>query len=121
MHKLVLFASTLVFLGGLLALPLSAEAMDCPHPMDATISALHDCVQHAADMGHITSAGITRSLLSKLDAAQAAVDRNQPAVAVNILNAFIHEANAQSGRHIDPAHAEHMVMHAGMVIEALSS
>jgi hypothetical protein len=57
--------------------------------------------------------------LSRLDAAQAAVDRNQPAVAVCVLHPFIHEVNSHSGVHIDVAHAEYVVIHAGMVIEAL--
>jgi hypothetical protein len=110
----------MILVGATLVAPIPAE-MDCPHPMDATIPALQDCVQHAADMGMITNAGVTNSLLSKLDAAQAAVDRNAPATAVNILGAFIHAARAQAGKHIDAAHAEHMAMHAEMVVAALSS
>ena len=93
--------------------------MDCPHPMDATVAALHDCVQHAADMGMIDNPGVAHSLLSKVEAAQAALDRGQPAVAVNKLRAFIHEVQAQAGKHIDAEHADHMVMHAQMVIDAL--
>ncbi len=84
-----------------------------------TIQSLHHCVQHAYDMGHIDNAGVAHSLLAKLDAAQAALDRSQPLVAVNKLQAFINEVNAQSGRHIAAEHAAHMVMHAQHVIAAL--
>ena len=43
--------------------------------------------------------------MAKLDAAQAAFDRGQTHVAVNLLNAFINEVNAQSGKHIAADHA----------------
>ena len=90
----------------------------CPHP-EPTISALHDCVAHATEMGHIDNQGVAHSLLAKLDSAQAALDRNQPQVAVDKLTAFIHEVEAQAGKHIDAAHAAHMIMHAQAVIDNL--
>jgi hypothetical protein len=107
----------------LLAVP-SAFAMDgmagdCPHH-EPTIESLHHCVHHAEEMGHITNAGVAKALHAKLDAAQAALDRGQPDVAVNNLEAFIHLVQAQSGKSIDPEHASHMVMHAEMVIAAIS-
>jgi predicted negative regulator of RcsB-dependent stress response len=90
---------------------------DCVHA--PTIDSLEACVEHAASQGFITSKGVTNSLLAKLDTAQAALDRGQTAVAVNKLEAFIHEVQAQSGKHIDPMHAQHLVMHAQIVIQAL--
>jgi len=63
---------------------------------------------------------VANSLLAKLDAAQAAVDRGQTSVAINKLQAFINEVQAQAGKHIDSMHAQHMVMHAQLVIQALS-
>ncbi len=33
--------------------------------------------------------------------------------------AFIHEVQAQVGKHIEQEHAEHLVMHAQVVIQAL--
>jgi hypothetical protein len=113
-------AAVAILFGALSVAPVRAQ-MDCPHPMDATVQALKDCVQHAADMGMIDNSGVAGSLLSKLDAAQAAVDHNAPATAVNILRAFTLEVQAQAGKHIDASHAEHMVMHAQMVIDALST
>ena len=87
--------------------------------MQPTIQGLTLCVQHCAAQGLITNQGVTQSLLTKLDAAQAAQDRGQPEVAVNLLEAFVHEVEAQSGKHIAPEHAQHMVMHAEIVIEGL--
>ena len=68
-------------------------------------------------MGHITNHGVTNALRSKLDAAQAAWDRGQTAVAINILRAFIRTVEAQSGISIVDLHGEHLIMHAQMVID----
>ena len=97
-----------------------AEAMmpGCDQP---TIQALRSCVQHAADMGAIDNQGVTTALLANVAAAQAALDRGQRAVAVDLLHAFINQVEAQAGRHIDAAHADHMVMHAQAVIQALTT
>jgi hypothetical protein len=70
-------------------------------------------------MGHITNKGVANSLPVKLDAAQAALDRGQPGVAVNLLRAFTNEVNAQAGKHIVADHAVHLVEHVQMVITAL--
>ena len=88
-------------------------------PMTPTVAALQDCVNHAAGEGLINDAGVATSLLAKISAAQAAVDRGQPAVAANILGAFVQEVSAQAGVHIEAAHAAHMIMHAQAVIAAL--
>lgn len=96
----------------------ASNSMECPHP-EPTISALQDCVSHAAEMGHIDNQGITNSLLAKLTGAQSALERGQARVAVAKLEAFIHEVEAQAGKHIDVMHADHMKMHAQEVIHAL--
>jgi len=97
-----------------------AQAQEvCPGTMPPTIAALADCVNHAIAVGHIDNVGIGNSLLSKLDAAQSAQDRNRISVAISLLEAFIHEVETQAARHIDGAHAAHMVEHAGEVIAAL--
>jgi hypothetical protein len=84
-----------------------------------TIQSLRECVQHAYDMGYITNRGVYRALLSQIDAAQRALDRGQTAAAIGALQAFIQTVSAQAGITIDAQHAEHMTMHAGMVIAAL--
>jgi hypothetical protein len=90
---------------------------DCVH--DPTIVSLEVCVEHAASHGFIDNQGIENSLLAKLDAAQSAYDRGQNSVAINNLQAFINEVQAQTGKHIDQLHAQHLVMHAQLVIQAL--
>lgn len=120
-----LFIVTLVILGLVAAgmasaQTVSAQPMDaCPH--EATIQALRACVQHAADHGHIDNAGVARSLLAKLDAAQAALDRGQTAVAVTVLKAADRQVRAQAGKHIDAEHAVHLRTHLGHVIAALTA
>ncbi|MCI0526245.1 MAG: hypothetical protein L0Y56_02155 [Nitrospira sp.] len=90
----------------------------CPHDM-ATVQSLRECVQHASDHGAINNPGITHNLLAKLDAAQAAVERNQSSVAVNILEAMARAVEAQAGQHIAPEHAKHLLEHTQLVIQAL--
>lgn len=109
------FVAAAILLG---SQPAQAQEV-CPGNMAPTIAALQDCVSHALSIGHIDNAGIANSLLSKLDAAERAQDRNKSSVAISILESFIQEVEAQAGKHIDEAHADHMVEHAGMVIAAL--
>jgi len=117
--RVLLIALSLVALGLIAPLPARAQPMDdCPST--ATVQSLRTCVQHAADQGHIDNHGIARSLIAKLDAAQAALDRGQTAVAVNTLEAFVRELDAQTGKHIVAEHAAHLRMHAQDVIGALS-
>lgn len=97
----------------------ASEGEQCLHP-EHTIQALRDCVAHAAEMGHINNQGVAKSLLAKLDAAQAALDHEQTQVVVATLEAFIHEVEAQAGKHIEAVHADHMIMHAQHVIHGLS-
>ena len=118
--RLLFVTLTLIVLGLAAPVPARAQAMDdCPHGSTATIASLRTCVQHAADAGHIDNRGIARSLIAKLDAAQAAFDRNQTAVAVKELEAFVRELDAQTGKHIIDEHATHLRMHAQDVIVAL--
>ena len=104
-----------------LALParISAQTTDDCSTLAPTIAGLADCVQHALAMGHITSAGVAQSLLAKLDAAQAAVDRGQTQTAIRLLQAFVDEVKAQSGQSIIAEHATHLIQHAELVIQAL--
>ncbi len=92
---------------------------DCVHA--PTIASLEACVEQCAEQGFINNQGVTTSLLAKLDAAQAALDQGQTSVAIHQLDAFIQEVQAQAGKHIEATHAQHMVMHAQMVIQALEN
>ena len=116
--RVLLVTLALIALG--LAVPVQARAqamVDCPHA--PTIASLRTCAEHAADHGHIDNHGIVRSLVAKLDAAQAAFDRGQAAVAAKGLEAFVRELDAQTNKHIAAEHAAHLRMHAQDVLMAL--
>jgi FIMAH domain-containing protein len=115
--KFLVVVLTLIVLGLIAPIPAHAQIDHCSH--DATIQSLRTCVLHAVAEGHIDNRGITSSLLAKLDAAQAALDRDHTEVAVNLLDAFVREVRAQSGKHIAQEHAEHLLMHAQLVIQLL--
>jgi hypothetical protein len=117
MKKLILILGIVAVLSLLAAPALAADNLTCDH-MGTTIASLRDCVKHAHDMGHITNKGVANSLLAKLDASQAALDRDQSSTAIRLLNTFINEVNAQAGKHIAAKHAGHLVMHAQQVIAA---
>lgn len=113
-----LFLMAMLVVAGLRAPMASAQVTDsCP--ADVTIASLQTCVQNAAEIGHIDNQGVTRSLLAKLDAAQVAVNRGQPQVAVQMIQTFEIEVRVEAGQHMDMEHAQHMLMRAEMVIEAL--
>jgi hypothetical protein len=114
--RLLLIVALAAVLSALAPARAAAEEMCAMTP---TVAALQECVHHAAGEGLINEPGVATSLLAKVRAAQAAVDRGQPAVATSILRAFVQEVSAQSGIHIEAAHAAHMVMHAQAVIAAL--
>ena len=97
----------------------SAKAVAADCVPSATIDSLELCVKQAEAMGHITSPYIAHTLLVKLDKAEDALEDHHTGTAIWWLKAFIHEVNAQSGKHILPMHALHLVMHAEMVIQAL--
>lgn len=117
-HVWIIFA--VVVLSLVVAFPaLAMDGHDCSGDM-TTISSLHHCVDHALAMGHIDSAGVAASLHAKLNAAQAALDRGQTNVAISLLDAFVLEISAQSGKYIDAEHATHLIHHAEMVQMALA-
>lgn len=89
----------------------------CVH--QPTIDTLEACVHFMAEQGIITSHQVTRSLLVKLDRTENALKDGRTSRAIHILNAFVAEVNAQSGKYIIPMHAMHLIMHAQLVIDAL--
>ena len=97
---------------------LAQEDMGCTHD-ETTIASLRECVVHARGMGHIDSDQLAPNLLKKLDKAQASLDSGKVDSAIGKLEGFIETVQEQSGQHIDPMHAEHLVHHAQMVIAAL--
>ncbi len=102
------------------SMPAGAGDLSCS--MEPTVVSLEQCVGHAAEMGAIDNVGVANSLLSKLKAAESVLARNSRDAAwtaVNVLGAFIGEVQAQAGTHIEAQHAQHMVMHAQIVISTL--
>jgi hypothetical protein len=63
--------------------------------------------------------GIERSLLAKLDAAERAVDAGNRETGCDILSAYVHEAQAQSGHKLDAAPAAGLVGDATAIRQSL--
>ena len=121
-HRVVV----LVFVAALAVtgLTLLTPGRDAAQPMNEcvhapAIASLETCVKHAAEQGFITNEGVTRGLLAKLEAAEKAQEHGHTPQAIYLLRAFIHEVQAQAGKHIDPEHAQHLEMHVQLVIQAL--
>ncbi|GHO95819.1 hypothetical protein KSF_058670 [Reticulibacter mediterranei] len=95
------------------------KADDCAHA--PTIESLEACVTHATMQRFINNQKVAHSLLAKLDAAKDAVEDCRNGSAIHLLDTFIHEVQAQKGMHIERMHAQHMMMHAQQVIQALKS
>ena len=99
---------------------LAQDGHDCSHSHEPTIEGLITHINHAVEMEHITNPGVANALLSQLNAAQAALDRGQAQVAINILQATSLTIEAQSGKTIEEPHGSHLVNHVQSVISALS-
>jgi hypothetical protein len=98
----------------------SAQVMPAGCSMSAaTIDSLEMCVKHAEEQGHINSQDVAHTLLTKLDRAEDALEDGHTGTAIRWLKAFIHDVKIQSGKHIESMHAEHLMMHAEMVIQAI--
>ncbi len=122
----LVFVALVAFVGFNLNTSATAHAQTKTTKMDGcvlqpTIDTLEGCVDHCTDQGYINSHWVTWSLLVKLDNAESALRQGYTPAAINLLNEFIAEVNAQSGNHIVPMHAMHLVMHAQLVIQALEN
>ena len=81
-----------------------------------TMQSLTNTVNRFFNEGKIDNAGILNSFLAKLSAAQAAFARGQTKTAINNLNAFISEVQAQSGKHITKVAADMLIADAMWLI-----
>lgn len=84
-----------------------------------TIDQLIELKHQFYQTGSIDNAGIVKSLDAKLNAAKAALERNQNETAKKILKAFVSEVSAQSGKHIKEEDASKLVMYAEAIIESI--
>jgi hypothetical protein len=88
-----------------------------------TISGLIDLKHRLYAEGGIYgpgAAGIVQSLDAKLEAAQRNVDAGLLQAAINNLQAFIHEVEAQTGKHITSTTAAFMIKDAQQIIASLA-
>jgi ELWxxDGT repeat protein len=79
--------------------------------------AIDDLAQELDALG--VHAGFEQSLKAKLQAALRALERDQIAMAASLLQAFINEVQAQSGKKITEADAAALIEHARRIIESL--
>ncbi len=82
----------------------------------ATIQSTRQDVTLSYNVGWITNAGIVKSLLAKLDAAESSINRGQKKTAANQLNAFINEVKAQTTFHIKPECAKMLIEDAEYIL-----
>lgn len=95
----------------------AAFAMD---PNCLSLRELREHVVAYGASGDISGNGLLRSLLAKLDAAQASVDRGNAQAFRGQLNAFIHEAQAQRGQGINAGAADTLIAEAQAVLGGCS-
>jgi DNA-binding beta-propeller fold protein YncE len=86
---------------------------------NATIGSTSAVIDSFLQSGAIDNAGTANSLKAKLDDAQKKIDQGNIKAAENILQAFINEVEAQSGKHITTEVAEILITDARYVIEHL--
>ncbi len=84
-----------------------------------TIQSVMEAINLYYADGSISSAGVYNSLLQKLNAAQAAWDKGQAHVVANVLNAFMNEVQAQTGKHIKMDAASMLIANAQVVIDTM--
>ncbi|HEY0989999.1 MAG TPA: hypothetical protein VGD80_23175 [Kofleriaceae bacterium] len=87
----------------------NAATAACTFELHATVESLESNVTRAFNAGLINNHGTFNSLSKKLEAALVARDRGQTETEHNIMGAFIHELQAQSGNHVDPATADRFI------------
>ena len=88
-------------------------------PFPRTLDELKTEIEELGLEGEIDNHGIVTSLLAKLDVAQKLIDDGNIDQAKNILNAFINEVQAQSGKHITPEAAELLIESAEHILSNL--
>ncbi|HEX2073369.1 MAG TPA: FG-GAP-like repeat-containing protein [Geodermatophilus sp.] len=87
--------------------------------VEATLPSLEATVERYATEGVVTDPGVVRSLQQTLNAAEAALDRDQTVTAQNQLGAFVEQVRAQDGKKIPSDAAELLVTDATEVSAAL--
>jgi len=81
--------------------------------VETTIQSMMSVVTSLYEDGAISSADVYKGLMDKL---QAAAKAKKPATAINILNAFINQVNAQTGKTITPDAANLLIADIQLII-----
>ncbi len=81
----------------------------------ATSSSLRATIALLLASGQVDNQGVTRDLLSKVNAAEAAAARGDSKAAMNILDAFVNQVKAQAGKHISKPAASLLITDASYV------
>jgi parallel beta-helix repeat protein len=88
-------------------------------PIPTTIDELRTETEDLGFDGEIDNKGIVKSLLAKLNVAQKLIENGKINQAKNILNAFINEVQAQSGKHITLKAADILIESAEYILSHL--
>jgi hypothetical protein len=84
--------------------------------VEATIMSLKTTLMQFYADGSIDNGGVFTSLFSKMNAAQAAMERGQMATAQKVLLAFVKEVMAQKGKHITAEAADLLIADAYAIL-----
>jgi len=88
-------------------------------PIPTTVDELKTEIEELGSEDKISNQGIVTSLIAKLNVAQKLVDNGKTDQAKKILNAFINEVQAQSGKHITPEAADILIESAEYILSHL--
>ena len=93
--------------------------MESYSPLPRTIDELTSAIEELGLEGEIDNHGVVTSLPAKLDVAQKLIEEGKTDQAKIILNGFINEVQAQSGKHITPDAAELLLQAAEYILSNL--
>ena len=89
--------------------------------VSATIGGMAKVISAFSASGDINSSGIVTALSSKLNVAQNFIDSGDNQTAINVMDAFIYQVQAQSGKHISTAAANALILDAQAVMNTVGS
>jgi hypothetical protein len=87
---------------------------------EVTIEDLIAYINKSYKTGSINNKGIANSLISKLETARVQLDKGKSKQAINALEAFLNELEAQKGKHVTIDVYEYLRENVGAIIEQIS-
>jgi parallel beta-helix repeat protein len=91
---------------------------ELPLHMGTRVEAVQDLITKVDDFR--LQAGIENSLIAKLTTAQSQIERMKYTPAIQVLEAFIHQVEAQRGKAISTAQADDLIVTAQRIVSSLS-